>query len=855
MTNFNHEAEDKIRRSLESAGRLTWLHLTLVGLSFCLTLFAWVYFRQLENAQLTMQFDRRFDSIVERVKERMQKYEDALWASVAFIGTRQDGVDFESWDRYATAIHIDEKYPGINGIGVIFALNADQVPEFVKQQRTRRPDFTIHPKHQDTENWPIAYVIPVVGNEQAVGLDMAHESNRITAARESRDTGTAQVTGPIVLVQDEQQTPGFLIFAPFYRPGPLNSVEDRRQKFIGDVYSPFVFSKLMQGTLGKQNRQLLVKVSDKSDVLFDEHSDSDMTEDGRYLTKRTAVIPMCGRTWTFDIRAGESFGDGYGTSQPLTILFAGLVFTGLLSLLFVANARSARQSLGLADQITHDLEKLGLAAKANKIGIWDYNPVSGELEWDNSMFELYGLRPNDFSAAYEAWEQTLHPEDLDSSAAALQSALQGESEFDCDFRIIQPDGTVRDISAKATVFRDSAGKAVRMLGANSDITDRKNASRELEEVRRLSDAIQNAAGVAIITTNLDGIVVMFNRAAEEMLGYKSSEMLQKQTPAVFHDPVEIQQRAEELSLELGRPVETGFEAFVAKARLGESDQNEWTYVRKDGSRFPVLLTVTALYDQNEEVKGFIGIAADITDRKEAQLELQKVNASLASSNQELRQFAYIASHDLKAPLRAISSLAGFVLEDCEGVIPEESQRNLQLMQGRIGRMGQLLQDLLAYSRAGIVEGAMKIVATSTVIQDAIDVSGVPDSTTITVEGEQTMINTFEVPLQTCLRNLISNAIKHCASDSAKIEIQISETDAFVEFCVADNGPGIPTDHHQRIFNMFQTLQSRDELEGSGMGLAFVKKIVDTFGGAISVESPNAMGGTTFTLSWPKEPTV
>ena len=169
-----------------------------------------------------------------------------------------------------------------------------------------------------------------------------------------------------------------------------------------------------------------------------------------------------------------------------------------------------------------------------------------------------------------------------------------------------------------------------------DVTEQKRTLKALHEALTLQQAILGSANYSLISTDPDGIILTFNHAAERMLGYWEEEIVGKTTPAPFHDVGEMVQRAAELSAELGRTIEPGFEVFVAKARSGIPDENEWTYIRKDGSRFPVLLSATALFDERGEITGFLGIASDISERKAAEETLKKSEASLIEAQQVAR---------------------------------------------------------------------------------------------------------------------------------------------------------------------------------------------------------------------------
>ncbi|MDR3417472.1 MAG: PAS domain S-box protein [Nevskia sp.] len=293
------------------------------------------------------------------------------------------------------------------------------------------------------------------------------------------------------------------------------------------------------------------------------------------------------------------------------------------------------------DELREAQQRLVLTTRANGIGLWEWDLVSGALIWDDTMYELYGRQREEFSGAYEAWRSSLHPDDVAAGEREVQEALDGTRPFDTSFRIVTGDGRVRHMRALATVLRDAAGKPLRMLGTNFDVTVQKEYEHRIEElnatleqqvaertaqVRALS-ALQGAilanASYAIIATGLDGIITVFNPAAERLLGYATAEVVGRTTPVIIHDPAEVAARAEVLGAELGERIEPGFEAFVAKARRGGVDANEWTYIRKDGSRVPVWLSVSALRDDGGQLFGFLGMVVDLTGQRAQERALRQ----------------------------------------------------------------------------------------------------------------------------------------------------------------------------------------------------------------------------------------
>lgn len=245
------------------------------------------------------------------------------------------------------------------------------------------------------------------------------------------------------------------------------------------------------------------------------------------------------------------------------------------------------------------------------------------------------------------------------------------------------------------------------------------------------------------------------------------------------------------------------------------------------------------------VKGF-NLMLDEIESRDSRLAQQM--DSLQKANKALDEFVYVASHDLKAPLRAVESLSVLIGKAVSGSLPPEKQEYLDLMRNRINRMEKLLNDLLEYSRVGRLQAKIEKVRISEMLKDIVQLLAPPTSFKVIVPENLPTIVTARTPLEQALRNLISNAIKHHDRQDGRIEVSVLERDQELEFCIADDGAGIPSEFHQKIFQMFQTLRPRDEVEGSGMGLALVKKIVEEQGGRIWLESEIGQG-TKFYFTW------
>jgi signal transduction histidine kinase len=231
-------------------------------------------------------------------------------------------------------------------------------------------------------------------------------------------------------------------------------------------------------------------------------------------------------------------------------------------------------------------------------------------------------------------------------------------------------------------------------------------------------------------------------------------------------------------------------------------------------------------------------------------ELDTRAEELAQSNRDLDSFAYVASHDLKSPLRAIDNISQWIAEDAYEVLPEESRDHFKMLQQRVKRMESLLDSLLAYSRAGRVSVKPVHCDTAELVREIQETIDWPAEMTLDVSPNMPTFESVQMPLRQVLQNLITNAVKYRRNDAPHLAISMIDRGDEFEFVVADNGLGIAPEFHDHIFQMFKRLHSQDEIEGSGMGLALVKKLVESYGGTIFVESVEG-DGATFHFRWPK----
>lgn len=545
----------------------------------------------------------------------------------------------------------------------------------------------------------------------------------------------------------------------------------------------------------------------------------------RYMQTREARVIGIGREVTGRRKDGSTFPMELAVSempQADRTLFVGIV-------------RDITERKAAESRLAELNRRFNLATSAAGIGVWDWDVVNNDLVWDDRMYRVYGVDPEAFGGAYEAWANCVHPDDLARTAAELQAAVRGERPFATEFRLRDTDGRIRYIKASATVVCDAAGRATRMIGVNYDITPVKVAQARLEEALRLQRAILDSANFSIISTDDTGLIRTFNQGAERLLGYTAEEMVERQSPAIIHDADEVVARARVLSQELGREIAPGFEVFVARARLGLVDEHEWTYVHKDGRRFPVLLSVTALRDRDSVVTGFLGIASDITERK--QMERMK------------SEFVSTVSHELRTPLTSIRGALGLVLGKFSGDLPDKARQLLDTASRNSERLTLLINDILDLEKiaSGHLDFELKATDLVAVARHALAANEgygqQHDVALRLVEAPaRAMVQADEHRLLQVFANLISNAVKYSPAGGT-VDVALVCQGGRLSVSVRDHGPGIPAEFRSRMFQRFAQADSSDTRQkgGTGLGLSITKAIVERHGGSIGFTSEEGVG--------------
>jgi len=414
---------------------------------------------------------------------------------------------------------------------------------------------------------------------------------------------------------------------------------------------------------------------------------------------------------------------------------------------------------------------------------------------------------------------------------------------------------------------DSADATAAISALNQELSQRAAelglANEQLTRLSAMQQAILDFAGYAIVSVDRDGHVVTFNPAAERLVGYRAAEAVGQQPGVLWHDAAEIIDRAEALTRELGVVVTPDFSVFSILADGNRRDEREWTIVRKDGTRVPVLLSMTALRDAQGSITGYLGIAADITERKRSEDAIRVLNRDLAhhsaeleAVNRELEAFSYSVSHDLRAPLRSIDGFSQVLLEDYAEQLDPSGRDYLGRVRAASQRMAQLIDDILALSR--LTRGSLchEAVDLSALAHAAVDElrRGQPERDVELVIEDGIFAQGDPRLLRVLLDNLVGNAWKYTSRHPrAKIEFGCDSQTAEQLVCfVRDDGAGFDPAYADKLFGAFQRLHSTTEFPGNGIGLVTAQRIVHRHGGEIWAEGAVECGAT-FHFSLPAAP--
>jgi PAS domain S-box-containing protein len=496
--------------------------------------------------------------------------------------------------------------------------------------------------------------------------------------------------------------------------------------------------------------------------------------------------------------------------------------------------------------ITSMLSRLNYAQKTAGIGSWEWDLLTNLIWWSDEMYTIFDADPFEFTPSIGTDKRFVHPDDMPYLKQALEKVMSTHKQLNYDLRIITINGNIKNCNIIGRIATDRDGKPVKMTGTVLDITNRKKAELALRESEERYRAFFDNNLDATILASSEGKIISANPSACRMLGYTLEEFYELETDCLL------------------KKDDSDARTFLEERELNGKVYGELDIVRKGGTIFPSEISSVFFIDAQGQKKYSI-IIRDITQRRNAINEIKRLNesleqrvyertAQLEAANKELEAFSYSVSHDLRSPLRALDGFANMILEDYAPVLDAEGKRKLQVIVANANKMGNLIDDLLAFSRATgkeIKYGIVDMKDTARMVFDEIE----KETGRVGIEfvmGDLPQAYGDPAMLKQVWANLIGNAVKFTSKKKeCKIEIGIEKKGHETAYFIRDNGAGFDMANAGKLFSVFKRLHSSNEFSGTGIGLSIVQRIIRRHGGKVWAEG-KLNEGATFYFTLPAE---
>jgi PAS domain S-box-containing protein len=862
-----------------------WL---VFALCLALTVWGWYVISAQVADTARLRFEHEVANVEEAIQGRLRIYEDFLAGARSFVATRGGFVTRAEWRAYVAGLNLQARYPGIQGVGFSLRIPPSDKAKHIESIRAEGfPDYVIHPAGERAEYHSIIYLEPFADrNLRAFGYDMSSEPVRRAAMERARDSGRPAVSGKVRLIQEtaEDVQAGFLMYLPIYRGGQSSATtEQRRAALLGFVYSPFRMNDLMGGVLGREKPAIRLKIFDglqeaAESLMYDSERALPAHYTDRAAYQSTATLHIGEHPWTLRFAALPSFESANRGKEPELVLFAGAVISSLVLIIMHSFARTRASAIDLADKMTAELRESREQFRAVSETANDAIISAGEngrITYFNRAAErLFGysaaaalgkpltmLMPARLHAPHQEgfrrFLTTGTPRIIGRTVEVVAIDKHGK-ELPVEISVANwstPAGTfftaiLRDISAR----KDAELKLKQLneeleLRVEERTTQLVNAIENLEQAHEFRAKVMESAVFGLGALDERGQFTLANEHFAEIMGYTVDELRGKPY-SILISP------ADDAAL---RP------HFFRVLNERQSLSNyEIEVIRKDGSKTTVVFSWSPMLVK-DKVVGVVGTVLDISAQKRAEEEIRVLNtelerrvaertAQLEAANKELEAFSYSVSHDLRAPLRHINGYVEMLMEDAPALMNGDERQRLRKIADAATQMGRLIDELLTFSRMGRAQ----------MRQVRVDMGALVRQTVAEMESDtkERRIAWHIEPLPVVVgdpamlkqvwANLLANAVKYTRRrDLAEVEIRCDALDdRELTFSIRDNGAGFDMRYAEKLFGVFQRLHRADEFEGTGIGLANVRRIVQRHGGRTWGEG-RVNGGATFYFTLPR----
>ena len=919
-------------------------------LCLCATAFAYLIARDYAFQRREIAFEALANDNQQALFNRLAKFEQALIGATAYIDG-SESVSFSEWRDYVEGVDIPNQLSGMRGLGLILPVSNDNLASYLDAMRQNPPiPFEIHPETGIPEKYVISLIEPLGPNEAALGLDIAFETGRRQTAEWTRDNGAAALTPPIQLVQEADQSIGFLLLRPRYTRGaPTGTVDERRAALAGWVYAPLRADLLLADMSANQDKLFTLVVDDvngASDVPHIFRSLPPGEEAGLMRIEKT--LSVFGRDWRVLWQSTPTFDRSYGQLGSWSILLAGALLTSLFYVFFnkqnqqdqliaqlvreksalldasedrnrsivenalvpivileesgdIVAANPAAEKLfnmssdrlvgrSLSQFLIDDVDLAGesaitvrghtadgeelflnvqqrgwqtgdgrlrqtvvlrdvtadtrnatalaeserrwtLALAGAHIGVFDINLKTGKSIVSETWRDLMGVSRDAIELdTQREFMSRIHPDDLPALLASDRDCIAGRSARSLsEFRVRFPGNTWRWMRSDAVIAeRDAEGRAVRMLGAQTDVTQLKEALEHLRHSEDRFRLVLSHAPVGMAVIDAEGRFLEINTAIATLTGYSEDDLRKARFADLF--------TAEDASAILAK---------IAKGSDGDDAVYRHEHQVRTSSGEPRwgLVKISSAFDSYAQSDIFIVQIHDITKQR----EMERLKS----------EFVATVSHELRTPLTSIKGALGLINHNAPDAFSPQTSRLLEIASINTDRLIFLVNDILDQEKisAGKIDFIIEEADPAALLRNAVlgikpfadklDVEVAADTDAAPARVRTDLRRTEQV-----LANLLSNACKFTPKGTS-VTARVSQSGHFARFSVTDCGPGIPADFRPRLFEAFSQADGSDtrRLGGTGLGLNISKQIVERLGGEIGFDSEPG-GLTTFWFTCP-----
>lgn len=470
-----------------------------------------------------------------------------------------------------------------------------------------------------------------------------------------------------------------------------------------------------------------------------------------------------------------------------------------------------------------------------KIGSFKFDLITNDLTWSKGHYQIFELEELPSELLFQAYKNRVHPDDLPALDTILENTVKTGEDLLYNHRLLMPDGSLKYVVGIGKAYQNENGDIIGVQGTVQDITEKTLAEQIIiEKAKEINDVRSALDESAIVTiTDEKGTIISVNDQFCSISQYSKEELIGR-----FH-------YMDNPNYKMSKFIQNIWDTISN----GDIWKGEIMNIARDRSVFWVHSTIVPFLDKEGKPYQYIAISSDITEQKRAQKSLNNALTNLEKTNKELDQFAYIVSHDLKAPLRAINNLSEWIMEDMPEM-PADVNSNFELLRGRVMRMENLINGVLDYSRVGKMLIESQLTDLKRMLYQIVETIVPVEGYTVYIADTIPEIKIPRILFEQIFTNLISNAIKYNDKPIGKIECLYESLPNFHQFTIKDNGPGIAEEYHEKVFKVFQTIEARDKKESTGVGLSIVQKIIEEQGGTIRIESI-AGEGASFIFTIPK----